>query len=150
MIDHISLRVRDYPAALAFYKQALAPLGYQLLMEFPGVAGLGANGKADLWLTASEGTINPVHVAFATDRKTVDAFHAAGLAAGGRDNGAPGPRAEYHPNYYGAFILDPEGNNIEAVCHAPAGAAKKPRRAAARKKPAASKAKPRGRKKAKR
>jgi catechol 2,3-dioxygenase-like lactoylglutathione lyase family enzyme len=135
MIDHISIKVRDHAAAVKFYAAALQPLGYKVMMEFPGATGLGAT-MPDLWLIQSEQTA-PTHVAFSADRKTVDAFHRAGIEAGGKDNGAPGLRAEYHPTYYGAFILDPEGNNIEAVCHAPEGA---PKKRAAAKKPAAKKA----------
>ncbi len=119
MLDHISLRVTKFEQALAFYKQALAPLGYQVIMEFPDGAGLGAGGKPDFWLTKAESTTT-THVAFhASDRKSVDAFHAAALAAGGKDNGAPGIRKEDHPSYYGAFVLDPDGHNIEAVTHRP-------------------------------
>jgi catechol 2,3-dioxygenase-like lactoylglutathione lyase family enzyme len=124
MIDHIGLRVQDYPRAKKFYQAALAPLGYQLIMELgpeAGVeyegAGFGAAGKPDFWIGRGEAN-GPVHVAFAAaDRRVVDAFHAAALAAGGKDNGAAGPRPHYHANYYGAFVLDPEGNNVEAVCH---------------------------------
>jgi catechol 2,3-dioxygenase-like lactoylglutathione lyase family enzyme len=141
MLDHISLRVQDHSRAVAFYRAALAPLGYQVLMEFPGVAGLGA-GMPDFWLMASEHAPNPTHIAFAADRATVDAFHVAALAAGATDNGPPGPRAHYHPHYYGAFVHDPEGNNVEVVCHADPNA--KP--AAALK--SASKAKPRAKAKA--
>ena len=127
MIDHIGFPVSDYVRAKAFYTQALAPLGYSLIIEVmqddrPGqpAAGFGANGKPDFWI-GGEGALNkPVHIAIlAKDRVTVDAFYKAALAAGGRDNGAPGIRAHYHPNYYGAFVLDPDGHNIEAVCHAP-------------------------------
>jgi catechol 2,3-dioxygenase-like lactoylglutathione lyase family enzyme len=117
MIDHVSIRVQDFPRLVAFYKAALAPLGYDLLMEFPGAAGLGKDGKPDLWLTQADQPANPTHVALSSERAIVEAFHAAGLAAGGSDNGPPGLR-EYHPHYYAAFILDPEGNNIEVVCHA--------------------------------
>jgi catechol 2,3-dioxygenase-like lactoylglutathione lyase family enzyme len=124
MLDHISLRVVDYDKALAFYKAALAPIGYQVVMEFPGFAGLGEKGKPDLWITKTDKAVNPTHVAFRVDRGRVDAFHAAALAAGGTDTGAPGLRSQYHPNYYGAFVLDPEGNNVEAVCHDAPGAAK--------------------------
>ena len=128
MIDHIGFPVSDYVRAKAFYTQALAPLGYGLIVEVmqddrPGepAAGFGTNGKPDFWI-GGEGALNkPVHIAIlAKDRATVDAFYKAALAAGGRDNGAPGIRAHYHPNYYGAFVLDPDGHNIEAVCHAPA------------------------------
>ena len=135
MIDHLSVRVSDFNRALTFYKAVLAPLGYRLVMEFPGMAGLGVAGKPDLWLTASDKPINPTHVGFVADRKQVDAFHAAGLAIGAASNGTPGVRAEYHPNYYGAFLFDPDQNNIEAVCHAAPSTAKKP----AAKKPTAKK-----------
>jgi catechol 2,3-dioxygenase-like lactoylglutathione lyase family enzyme len=116
MLDHISLRVQDHPRAVAFYRAALAPLGYRVLMEYPGAAGLGA-GMPDFWLMTTEQPINPTHVAFSARRAAVDAFHAAALAAGGTDNGSPGLRADYHPHYYGAFVRDPEGNNVEVVCH---------------------------------
>ena len=109
--------------------QALAPLGYGLVMEVGSehtesrapAAGFGHSGKPDFWI-GGEGDLNkPLHVAIqADDRASVDAFHRAALAAGGRDNGAPGLRPHYHANYYGAFVLDPDGHNIEAVCHAPA------------------------------
>jgi catechol 2,3-dioxygenase-like lactoylglutathione lyase family enzyme len=120
MIDHVGLRVSDYARSRKFFESALAPLGYTLLVEFGGAAaGFGEKGKPDFWIAA--GPTAPVHVALASrDRAGVDAFHRAALAAGGRDNGAPGPRPQYHASYYGAFVLDPDGNNIEAVCHAPA------------------------------
>jgi len=118
MIDHIGLKVRDFEASKRFYAAALAPLGYTLLMEFPGAAGFGLNGKPDFWIGPGGGEpIATVHIAFATDHAGVDAFHAAALAAGGKDNGAPGLRPMYHPAYYGAFALDPDGNNVEAVSH---------------------------------
>ncbi len=137
MLDHISLRVQDYPRALAFYRAALAPLGYRVMMEFPQAAGLGAD-KPDIWIGSSAQAITPTHIALAADREAVDAFHAAALAAGGSDNGPPGLRAEYHPHYYAAFVFDPEGNNIEVVCHADPEA--KPARKLAARKPAARKA----------
>jgi len=125
MIDHIGVTVRDYAKSKEFYTRALAPIGYALLAEIPreytqglGVAGFGEPPKPDFWL--AEGTPNqpPVHVAFrVTSRALVDAFYRAALAAGGRDNGAPGPRPHYHEHYYGAFVLDPDGHNVEAVCH---------------------------------
>lgn len=121
MLDHISLRVQDFPRALAFYKAALAPIGYEVAMEFPGYVGLGERGQPDLWITVTDMTVLPTHIAFRTDRPRVDAFHAAALAAGGADNGAPGLRADYHPHYYAAYVTDPEGNNIEVVCHDPPG-----------------------------
>lgn len=127
MIDHMGFSVSDYERAKAFYSHALAPLGYSLVMEVTAeqtghaaAAGFGAGGKPDFWI-GGEGAMNkPVHVAIlAKDRATVDAFYKAAMAAGGRDNGAPGIRPHYHANYYGAFVLDPDGHNIEAVCHAP-------------------------------
>jgi catechol 2,3-dioxygenase-like lactoylglutathione lyase family enzyme len=125
MIDHVSLHVSDYAKSKSFFEHALAPLGYSVIMEFGGaVAGLGAGGKPDFWIAqggAEGGAGKPTHVAFASsNRAMVDAFYDAALAAGGRDNGAPGLRPQYHPNYYGAFVFDPDGNNIEAVCHAAA------------------------------
>ena len=91
-------------------------IGYGIVMQSPQAVGFGARGKPDFWIGAREP--GKVHVAFsAPDRKSVDAFYAAAMAAGGRDNGAPGVRAHYHPSYYGAFVLDPDGNNVEAVCH---------------------------------
>jgi len=123
MIDHIGFPVSDYARSKAFYLKALAPLDYSIVMEITQeehghdpAAGFGANGKPDFWI-GGEGALNkPLHVAIAAkDRATVDAFYKAAMAAGGRDNGAPGIRAHYHPNYYGAFVLDPDGNSIEAV-----------------------------------
>jgi len=128
MIDHIGFPVSDYARSKAFYTKALAPLGYSLVMEVGGdvteshapAAGFGAGGKPDFWIGGEGGLEKPLHVAIlAKDRASVDAFHRAALAAGGKDNGAPGLRPHYHPNYYGAFVLDPDGHNIEAVCHAP-------------------------------
>jgi len=144
MIDHVSVRVLDFPRSVEFYKAALAPLGYDLLMEYPGAAGLGTPGKPDVWLMQTDKPLNPTHVALSSQRDLVDAFHAAALAAGGTDNGPPGVRADYHPHYYAAFILDPEGNNIEVVCHAdpnarPVAAARPAARKAAARKPAARK-----------
>jgi catechol 2,3-dioxygenase-like lactoylglutathione lyase family enzyme len=123
MLDHMGFGVSDYERSKAFYAQALAPLGISLLMEpIAEAAGFGADGKPFFWIETRGGAVTGrLHVAFATeDRANVDAFHAAGLAAGGTDNGAPGVRAIYHPNYYGAYVLDPDGHNIEAVCHRPA------------------------------
>src|SRR5262245_16076782 len=118
MIDHLSLYVSDFARSKRFYEAALAPLGYKTLMEFPGpVAGLGADGKPDFWLAPGK-LGHTMHIAFtAAERAVVDAFYRAAITAGGQDNGGPGLRREYHPNYYGAFVLDPDGNNIEAVCH---------------------------------
>ena len=115
MLDHVGLTVKDLAASKAFYGRALAPLGYEVVMEVEGAAGLGAAGKPDFWIAQGE-PCAPLHVAFACrERALVDAFHRAALAAGGRDHGAPGLRPHYHPSYYGAFVLDPDGNNVEAV-----------------------------------
>jgi catechol 2,3-dioxygenase-like lactoylglutathione lyase family enzyme len=133
MIDHLSVVVTSYERSRDFYLAALAPLGYEMVMELkreeipqlpaPRICGLGAGGKPDLWLHPREGAISTMHLAFtAADRKQVDAFYAAALAAGGVPNGEPGPRPHYHPGYYGAFVLDPDGHNIEAVCHKPSSA----------------------------
>jgi catechol 2,3-dioxygenase-like lactoylglutathione lyase family enzyme len=122
MLDHVGFGVSDYQRSKAFYEQALAPLGITLLTEpVAQAAGFGAGGKPFFWIETRGPAVTAVHVAFAVDdRATVDAFHAAALAAGGTDNGAPGVREIYHPNYYGGYVLDPDGNNIEAVCHKPA------------------------------
>ena len=118
MIDHFTLKVRDVQKAKAFYAKALAPLGYELLMEFEGAAGLGAGKKPDLWLSQGAEDVRPTHFALAAEsRQVVDRFHAAALAAGGKDNGKPGIRADYHPTYYAAFVHDADGHNVEAVCH---------------------------------
>ena len=150
MIDHTGLSVNDFATSRAFFAQALAPLGYKVMMEFPPeqaggnpVAGFG-DSHPDLWILGGKPTAPPVHIAFrARNRATVDAFYKAPLAAGGRDNGPPGIRAHYHPDYYGAFVLDPDGNNIEAVCHEPPGGAKpKSAKTPAAKSPAAKKRAP--------
>ena len=110
-LDHINLRVADYIRSREFYRAALAPLGYRLAMEGSSGAGFSKGAIPAFWIKQG-------HVAFSGEsRGTVDAFHRAALAAGGRDNGPPGIRAEYHANYYGGFVLDPDGYNIEAVCH---------------------------------
>ena len=121
MLDHLGITVSDLTASKAFYIDALRPLGYELMMEpVEGVCGFGAAGKPDFWLRQGDAS-GAIHVAFASeDRSTVDAFHEAALATGARDNGGPGVREIYHPHYYGAFVLDPDGNNVEAVCHKPA------------------------------
>ena len=120
MIDHTGVAVSNFDKSKAFYAAALAPLGYTILMEFDRAAGFGVAPKPDFWIGESTPNVPPIHVAFrAESRAQVDAFHKAAVAAGGRDNGAPGLREHYHPNYYGAFVLDPDGHNIEAVCHAP-------------------------------
>lgn len=120
MIDHVTANVTDIEAAKAFYGQALAPLGYTLQMEFPGAAGFGSpEGIPDFWIGSSPER-GATHVAFsAKDRATVDAFYEAALAAGGKDNGAPGLRPHYHETYYAAYVHDSDGNNLEAVCHQP-------------------------------
>ena len=128
MIDHVGFAVADAERSKRFYEQALAPLGITLIMsvtpdqtESGGTAhGFGSDGKPYFWVGDNERTGEGTHVAFAVDsRAKVDAFYEAALAAGGRDNGAPGIRAHYHPDYYGAFVFDPDGNNIEAVSHRP-------------------------------
>ena len=121
MIDHAGVSASDIDKSKAFYKAALAPLGYEPLMESEDAAGFGVAPKPDFWVGQGTPSVSAVHVAFRADtRGQVDAFYRAAIAAGGRDNGAPGLRPHYHANYYGAFVLDPDGNNIEAVCHAPA------------------------------
>lgn len=120
MIDHITLSVVDYEKSKAFYLEALKPLGYELVMEWEKNAGFGINGKPEFWICLGEKTQPKIHVAFRADaHEIVDRFYQAALAAGGIDNGAPGIREHYHPSYYGTFILDPDGHNIEAVCHTP-------------------------------
>ncbi len=138
MIDHMTFRVSDMARSRAFYAAALAPLGYTPCFDerFDDtlIVGLGqpdpdepGSNKIDTWLLqgpsphGGPAVTRGCHLCWAAaDRATVDAFHAAALAAGGTDNGAPGLRPHYHPHYYGAFVLDPDGNNVEAVCHAPA------------------------------
>ena len=127
MIDHTGLTIANPTKSLAFYDKALAPLGYTKLMEVPKeytegktVAGYGVAPKADFWVAEGKPNEPRIHVAFRADsRKHVDDFYRAALAAGGKDNGAPGIRAHYHKDYYGAFVLDPDGHNIEACCHLP-------------------------------
>lgn len=124
MLDHVGIEVGDYERSKSFYEAALAPLGVKLLMEFgSAAAGFGEETehgpKPYFWVYArGRPVVTGAHIAFgARDRGAVDAFHAAALSAGAEDNGAPGPRPIYHPTYYGAFVLDPDGNNVEAVCH---------------------------------
>jgi catechol 2,3-dioxygenase-like lactoylglutathione lyase family enzyme len=127
MIDHIGFSVADYARSRAFYVAALAPLGFGPVMEvskeqtgdYEGT-GLGPAGRPQLWIGNGEAARGPMHIALvAESRAAVDAFYHAALAAGGRDNGPPGLRPHYHPHYYGAFVFDPDGHNIEAVCHRP-------------------------------
>ncbi len=120
MIDHLGIAVADYAGSKAFYLQALKPLGYELVAETHDRAGFGPPGKPLFWVQAGRPAHTALHLAFsAASRRAVDDFFAAASAAGGRDNGPPGLRSHYHPNYYGAFLFDPDGNNIEAVCHLP-------------------------------
>ena len=127
MIDHIGITVANLARSRSFYVAALAPLGFVPVMDinreqtgsYEGT-GFGSPGRPQFWIGGGEARSGAMHIAFiAGSRADVDAFHRAALAAGGRDNGAPGLRPHYHPNYYGAFVLDPDGHNIEAVCHAP-------------------------------
>ena len=116
-IDHVTVTVRDLAASRSFYEAALAPWGSRVVEYEPGVIAFGPEGSEDLALHEGEPT-RPIHIAFAApDRRTVDRFHEAALAAGGRDNGGPGERPHYHPGYYAAYVLDPDGNNVEAVFH---------------------------------
>ena len=120
MIDHTGLTVADVARSKAFYRGALGPLGYALIMEWEQYAGFGVPPKPDFWIGQGKANVPPIHVAFrAQNRKEVDAFYKAAMTAGGRDNGPPGLRPHYHENYYGAFVLDPDGHNVEAVCHTP-------------------------------
>ncbi len=130
ILDHLGINVTDYDRSKAFYTKALAPLGITVVMEYGTFCGFGRDKKPDFWIGAGRASfqteeqvrvITPVHVCFAArSRADVDAFYAAAMAAGAKDNGPPGVRKEYHPKYYGAFVLDPDGHNVEAVFHAPA------------------------------
>jgi catechol 2,3-dioxygenase-like lactoylglutathione lyase family enzyme len=129
MLDHIGVHVSDYALSKAFYTKVLAPLGGALAAEVSAeqtgsraYAGFGTGGKPSFWISADPiAPLSAIHVAFvAPDRAAVDAFYHAALSAGATDNGPPGPRQHYHPDYYAAFVLDPDGHNIEAVCHQPA------------------------------
>lgn len=121
MFDHVALSVRDYDASRAFYEAALTALGYRAYDEAEDEQGKSigfGDGEIDFWIGAREPLTGTLHIAFrAPNREAVDAFHRAALAAGGRDNGPPGLRPRYHPTYYAAFVLDPDGHNVEAVCH---------------------------------
>lgn len=127
MIDHIGIDVANYNKSKAFYIKVLAPLGLEVVMEVTakqsgsvGFAGMGTKDKAVFWFGEGENSAKSIHIAFtAPDRLAVDAFYKAAMEAGGKDNGEPGLRSHYHEHYYAAFVFDPDGNNIEAVCHAP-------------------------------
>ncbi len=124
MIDHIGIEISNYEKSKFFYELALKTLGYELLMEIKGFAGFGCKEDkgpiASFWIHAGNNPTHTTHIAFNTkSRSIVDAFYEAAIKAGGTDNGKPGIREHYHENYYGAFILDPDGYNIEAVCHEP-------------------------------
>jgi catechol 2,3-dioxygenase-like lactoylglutathione lyase family enzyme len=120
MLDHVSVGVSDFPRSKAFYDAALAPLGLKVLMGGEGFAGYG-DDRPFFWIGGGRDAIRTgTHIAFSAEsRALVEAFYKAAIAAGGRDNGGPGLRAHYHPTYYGAFVLDPDGHNVEAVCHHP-------------------------------
>ena len=128
ILDHIGISISDHAKAVTFYATVLAPLGISLIMEVPPeltggkhYSGFGRDGKPDFWVSDDKKAQTGLHIAFAArNRAEVDAFYQAAIAAGAKDNGKPGIRTDYHPNYYGAFVFDPDGNNIEAVCHAPA------------------------------
>ncbi len=118
MLDHVGFDVSNTKKAKEFYLAALKPLRYELFMEWEKWLGFAVDGKPDFWLKEGKVTTPSVHIAFrASSRRLVDEFYEAAIAAGGKDNGAPGIREIYHPNYYGAFVLDPDGHNIEVVCH---------------------------------
>jgi len=120
MFDHIGFGATDVSASKKFFLQSLAPLGVAVAMEGQYGVGLGRNGKPSLWISPTTDKPAPLHLAFvAESRKDVDAFYKAALAAGGKDNGSPGLRPHYHANYYGAFVIGPDGHNVEAVCHKP-------------------------------
>lgn len=117
-LDHIGFNVSDFATAKQFFVRALQPLGISILMEGDGWAMIGRKGKPQLWFGSFGNHPGPIHIAFAAEnREQVRQFHAAALAAGGEDNGPPGVRPHYHPDYYGAFVIGPDGHNIEAVCH---------------------------------
>ena len=117
ILDHVNIGVAGLAASRAFSERALAPLGITFVMANQAGVGFGSGGKPEFWIS-ERGRSGLVHIAFAgADRGTVDRFHSEAIAAGGRDNGAPGVRSQYHPFSYGAFVLDPDGNNIEAVTH---------------------------------
>lgn len=118
MYDHIGLRVKSLDASVGFYTAALAPLGHVLCSRDDSYAGFGPKGKPAFWLHLHKGPAGAgAHVAFrAPDHAAIAKFHSDGIKAGGRDNGAAGPRPDYSPTYFAAFLIDPDGNNVEAVC----------------------------------
>lgn len=120
ILDHIGLSVSNCSSSKSFFSAALAPLGITLVQEVEGWAGMGRSGIPQFWFGKADQANSPMHIAFAAEnRAQVRAFHEAALRAGGKDNGAPGVRTIYHPHYYGAFVIGPDGHNIEAVCHRP-------------------------------
>jgi catechol 2,3-dioxygenase-like lactoylglutathione lyase family enzyme len=120
IFDHIGFNVGDFAKSKAFYCQTLAPLGVEIVMSGDNWAMLGKNGKPAFWFGAYGPKPGRIHLAFAAEnRAQVRAFYDVAIAAGGTDNGAPGVREQYHPSYYGAFVIDPDGHNVEAVCHLP-------------------------------
>jgi catechol 2,3-dioxygenase-like lactoylglutathione lyase family enzyme len=122
VLDHVGIDVADIAASRAFYQQALEPLGFSVVFDIPQAPAVafGVTGRPQFWIRGRGEPSGPIHICFhATDRERVNRFHEAALTAGGRDNGPPGLREHYHPSYYGAFVLDPDGNNAEAVCHFP-------------------------------
>ncbi|SDC93930.1 Predicted lactoylglutathione lyase [Variovorax sp. CF079] len=120
IFDHIGFNVSDLQASKAFYVRALAPLGIGVAMDGEGWVMLGRPGRPQFWIGSFGSSPGPIHIAFAAEnREQVRRFYDAALAAGGKDNGPPGLREHYHANYYGAFVIGPDGHNVEAVCHAP-------------------------------
>ncbi|WP_444883558.1 VOC family protein [Microbulbifer sp. PSTR4-B] len=120
MLDHIRIPVEDFTRSREFYRQALACLGYELVMEFDNSAGFGWADKPEFWIRGEEVSSSLLHIAFrAEEREVVRDFYRAALAAGGTDNGVPDIYEEYHPDYFAAYVLDPDGNNLEVVCHLP-------------------------------
>jgi len=120
ILDHIGMSVSDYERSKAFFTAALAPLRIELVMEVEGWAGFGRGGRPQFWFGVGQAPQKPMHIAFAAEsREQVRRFYAAALEAGAKDNGPPGVREIYHPHYYGAFVIGPDGHNVEAVCHAP-------------------------------
>lgn len=118
MLDHLIVTVADFDVSRKFYLESLKPLGYEVVLEMDRAVGFGIGGKPEFFIREGEPLSPPIHLAFRSpDRPTVDAFHEAATRAGAHDNGPPGLRTGYHPNYYGAFVIDPDGHNIEAVCH---------------------------------